>query len=104
MPEALPPDVAAVRDWLGGQNLTVPDELVAECLDVALEQQADACVVDPYTSSLRYAALRRTARIIAARPHALGTIDAGDFGVSRLSRWDAEVTAAESPYLRGGFA
>lgn len=99
---ATPPTSADLVAWLGNRADTIPADLLEEALEVALERQAAECVVDPYSASLRYAALRRAARHLAARPHALGTVDSGDFGASRIARWDAEVTTHEAPYLRGG--
>lgn len=98
-----PPDVDAVLEWLGASGAPPSQALVADALAVALLEQSQVNVIDPYTEALRYAALRRTARILAARPHTLGTIDAGDFGTLRLSRWDAEIQSAEAATLRGAF-
>jgi hypothetical protein len=103
---ATPPTSADVLEWLGAQpGAPAPSpELVDDALEVALLQQAQVNIVDPYTAALHYAALRRTARILAARPHTLGTVDAGDYGTLRIARWDAEIQSAEADTLRGGFA
>lgn len=78
---------------------------LADAVAVAIEAQAAACVVDPYTEGLAYAATRRAARVYAARQAPLGQVNLGDdYGVVPLPRWDAEVRQAEAPYLRGSFA
>jgi hypothetical protein len=97
----VPPDVDAVAEYLGlpAETVGLPDALA-----VALVEQAARCVVEPYDAALRYAAVRRAARVYAARNHVLGTVDAGDFGTFRIARWDAEIEAAEAHALAGGFA
>jgi hypothetical protein len=95
------PTVDDLAEWLGVPPAT---EFLDVSLLVAIDRQDAACVVEPYTEALRYACLRRAARAYAARPHTLGTVDGGDFGVQRIARWDAEIQDAEAGYLRGAFA
>jgi hypothetical protein len=99
-----PPTVADIAAYLGVGADLLDADLAAECLASALRDQAAGCVVSPYTVSLRYAAIRRTARRLAARQAPLGLSDLGDLGAASLPRWDAEISTAEADYLRGGFA
>ena len=98
---AIPPTVEDVAAYLG---LAAEPDGLADDLDSALERQASRCVVDPYTMPLRQAAIRRAARAWAARGHVLGTIDAGDFGMVGIARWDVEISDYEAAYRRPGFA
>ena len=82
-----------------------PDDEYGLAVTIAVAGQQHRCVVDPYDPQLHAAALRRAARWLAARGHALGVVDMGDYaGIARISRWDSEADAYEAPFLRGGFA
>lgn len=74
------------------------------CLSAALEQQESVCDTSRYTDSLALAAIRRTARAMAARSAPGGFVQLGDFGSAPLPRWDAEIERYEADYRHGGFA
>jgi hypothetical protein len=97
-----PPTLSDLYVWL-----SVPptdDQTYGDALAAALEQQQARCECDPYTVGLRLGALRRAARILAARGAPLGVQDLGDFGSAAIMRWDALIQEAEADRLRGPFA
>ena len=98
------PDVSDLREYLGLENNPYPDEQLGSALDAALEMQRDRCVWDLYEAPLYEAALRRAARILAARGAPLGMMDLGEFGSTPLVRWDTQIEELEAEYRRGGFA
>lgn len=99
---AAPPDIDDLRAWLPGAQ--VDDAAAADALQAALEAQSARCRTDPYTAGLRIAALRRAARILAARHAPLGTVDNGELGAVYLPATDPETEALERPHLLGPFA
>ena len=102
---AVPPTVDDLVDWLGGAAAVTIDPVVGQlAIDRATSEQAQTCVVDPYTVSLRGAALRRAARVLAARRAPLGALDLGDLGGGFLPRWDQEIETAEASRRMGAFA
>ena len=93
------PTEADVIAYLGLTPGTEDAAQVTEALESALAAQERACTVQPYPATLRRAAIRRTARSLAARSVPLGYIsDLGEFGgAATLRRWDAEVEELEGP-------
>jgi len=100
--DAAIPTVADLLAYMGDPPISTAD--AAEALTAALDQQAGACVVDPYTQELRYAAMRRAEALLTARSAPLGQVDMGAFGTFPLIRWDAKVEQLESDYRKGPFA
>ena len=96
------PTVEDLLDYMGNPPITTAEAEAA--LDAALQQQAALCVVDPYTVSLRYAALRRAEGLLTARSAPLGQVDMGAFGAYPLIRFDAKVEQLEADYRLGAFA
>lgn len=103
MPAPVPPTRADLLAYLG-TGYHDPGAPLDDALAAAIESQASRCVVDPYTSSLRQACLRRAASILAAANAPLGVTDLGDYGTTPIPRWDAITQSLEAPYLRPGFA
>jgi hypothetical protein len=95
----LPPTVDDLADWL-----KVPADTAGleDALTAAIDGQAAACIVDPYYSGLREAALHRAAREWSSRPFPLGTQDIGDWGPVRIGR-DPLIAELEADYRRGPF-
>jgi hypothetical protein len=96
---AVPPTLEELAEWL-----KVPDTTpgLADALAAAIELQAAANVVDPYTQALHEAALHRAAREFSSRPYPLGTQDLGDFGPVRIGR-DPLIAELEADTRRGTF-
>jgi len=99
---ATPPAVADLLDYMDDPPIAAAD--AQEALDAAIDMQAAACVVEPYTQSLRYAALRRAEGLLTARSAPLGQVDMGAFGSMPLIRFDAKVEQLEADHRRGNFA
>jgi len=99
---AAAPTVADLLAYMNDPPIDTAD--AQEALDAALDQQAAVCVVDPYTASLRYAAMRRAEGLLTARSAPLGQVDMGAFGAMPLIRFDAKVEQLEADYRKGPFA
>lgn len=105
MAVALPPTAEDLLDWLGltASNYSLQD--AEDAVATAVEEQAARCIIDPYTSSLREAALRRGARVLAGRGAPQGVINLGPMGGPMpIVRWDALIEEMEADYRRGGFS
>ena len=106
-----PPTRADLLDWLGlTEPGTSPDDYDL-ALAVAMEQQAARCTWDtgesperPYTAGLHHAALRRAAKMLAAKGMSLGVFDSGDYGTQFQPRWDQQIEDSEMDHRTGGFA
>lgn len=98
-----PPTRADLAEWLGVPDTGTPGDVWDLALQVAREQQTARCRVQPYTAGLHAAALRRAARVLAARGFALGAVDSGDLPMF-LPRWDAEIEAYEGDHRWGPVA
>lgn len=81
---------------------TPPDDYDL-ALAVAVEQQEARCVTAPYTDSLKAAALKRAARLLAEAGAPLGVAAAGDFGAYPVMR-AYDVDRLEAPYMRAPVA
>lgn len=95
-----PPDRADLLGWLGLSDPgTSPDDYDM-ALQVALADQAQRCVTDPYAAGLHHAALRRAAKILAGKGMSLGVFDSGDYGRAFLPRWDQLIEDSEADYRK----
>ncbi len=104
MPDAAGiPTLPEIRKW-AQISAEVTDEQLQQALDAEVALQGDNCTwagapdgarPKPLTQSL----MRRVAREVAARDNALGVVQDAEFGPSRLSAWDAEITRLERPYV-----
>ena len=101
-----PAPVPVVGDLLDFLNLdaSYDPQAAEDALAAGLEVQRSLCDIQPYTASLREAALRRAAMILVARSAPLGQVDGGNFGSMYLPRWDNLVERLEADYRRGAFA
>jgi hypothetical protein len=64
--------------------------------DAAVEEQCQACYVDPYTPALADALVYRVQNKLAGAAHTLGTYDTGgDFGVQYTPQYDPRIDKAE---------
>lgn len=104
MPVTSPPTVDDLADYLALADAPYPVDQLQAAYDAATDEQAARCVVDPYTSALGEALLRRAAAILAARGAPLGVNDLGQFGSTPLMRWDPKVDTLEADHLKGSFA
>ena len=98
------PDVAALLAYLQLDENNYDTADAQDALDAALEVQASLCVVDPYTTALAQAALRRAAALLTAKGAPLGQVDSGAFGSMPLIRYDAMIERLEAHYRKGPFA
>ena len=98
---ATPPTPAEVAGYMQIDEST---PLLAAACATAVAMQASVVDTTDYPDPLHYAALRRAARWMAARSSPLGMIDLGDLGAMHVPQWDAEIQAAERPYLLETFA
>lgn len=98
------PTVQDLLDYLGLTTSNYDQVQAQEALTAALDVQQSLCNVDPYEQSLREAALRRAAAILAGRGAPLGTVDQGPFGTTNLLRYDAHIERLEADYRFGEFA
>ena len=99
----VPPDRAALFEWLRRSDDGAPGDVHDLALATALGNQTAWCDTTTYDEGLRAAALRRAARFLAARGIALGSTDT-EYGQYSLRRWDAEIEGYEAPHRHGGFA
>lgn len=98
------PVVQDLLDYLGLTTSNYDADEAQNALTAALDVQASLCEVDPYVATLREAALRRAAAILAGRGAPLGTVDQGPFGTTNLIRYDAHVERLEADRRLGEFA
>jgi hypothetical protein len=99
---ALPPDLSAVTAYLG-EDCSYTSEEISDALDAETAAQAARCIIPvDYPHDLGQALKRRVARNLAARsvPVAQFTSYEGGATATRVTRYDAEVTRLEAPYLR----
>lgn len=96
----VPPTTADLAAYIKTDRVSEAD--LAGALASALESQAKRCYVDPYNNDLYEAALRRAARILAARGAPLGALDLGPMGSSPLVRYDAVIEELEGPDRKPG--
>ena len=97
------PTRADLAQWLGVPDPGTPGDAWDIALSAAREQQTARCVMAPYSWSLHAAALRRAARILAAKGFTLGAVDAGDMPMY-LPRWDVEIETYENDARLGPIA
>lgn len=93
------PTVDDLAEWL---KIPANTTGLADALAAAIEMQAAANIVDPYTFGLREACLHRAAREFSSRPFPLGTQDLGEYGPVRIGR-DPLIAELESDTRRGTF-
>ena len=104
MPFDTPPTRADLFAWVGGVDVGTPGDVYDLALETAALGQGADCIWELYTADLHAAALRRAARVLAARGLALGRMEGGDFGPAFVPQWDAEIERYEKDYRRGPFA
>lgn len=105
MPDALGlPTLPEIRAW-SQISAQVTDEQLQQALDAEAALQASTCAWPGMTQGARRPAaltqslMRRCAREIVARDNALGVMQDPEFGATRLSAWDGEITRLERPYV-----
>jgi hypothetical protein len=98
-----PPTRVDLFAWLEQVDAGEPGDVYDMALAIALEQQQSRCQWDTYSVSLHGAALRRAARWLALRGHALGALSNDDM-LGFVPRWDVGVTAGEANYVLGAWA
>lgn len=97
---AAPPSAVDLADRL---RIDPSTDGLADAVAAALASQSADCVTEPYTVSLREAAIRRAVREWSSRPFPLGIADMSDLGAVRVGR-DPLIAELEAPYRRAGFA
>lgn len=88
-----------VRDLADRLRVDPSADGLPDCLAAALDAQAARCQTEPYTVSLREAALRRAVREWASRAFPLGVAETTDMGAVRVGR-DPLITELEAPHRR----
>lgn len=104
---ATPPDVPAIRAYLGDNGPSYSDSEVGEALAAETAAQAAVCRipadVGPYPADLDEALCRRVAHNLAVRAVPLGVeariTDVGA-AITRVGGPDAEVRRLEGPYRK----
>ena len=98
----VPPDMSAVRAYLGDTSAT--DEEIADALEAEQASQARACTIPAdYPPDLAQALKRRVARNLAARSVPLvnlTTFEGGGSSNMRVPWRDAEIARLEAAYRR----
>jgi hypothetical protein len=98
----VPPDMSAVRSYLGDTSAT--DEEIADALEAEQAAQARACTIPAdYPPDLAQALKRRVARNLAARSVPLvnlTTFEGGGSSNMRVPWRDAEIARLEAAYRR----
>lgn len=99
---ATPELTQAVRDWIQVPVTVMQDPQLQQVIDAETLLQARACTVGAeLTPDLVQAIYRRVAREVAARGVPLGILGAdSEFGPTRLSSFDAEISRLEGPYRK----
>lgn len=96
-----PPELEAVRAWLGVPATTITDDQLQGVLDAELGAQAALCQVDPWAPELTQALFRRCGREVAAMALPLGVIGADpEYGSATLPRYDVEIERLERPFRK----
>jgi len=96
----VPPTTVDLAKYIKTDRVSEDD--LGAALSSALGAQAKRCYVDYYSPELFEAALRRAARILAARGAPLGALDLGPMGSSPLVRFDAVIEELEGPDRKPG--
>lgn len=104
----IPPNLAAVKVYLGDNGPSYSDDVIQEALTAETAAQADVCRIpgeagDAYPAALDEALCRRVAHNLAVRAVPLGVeariTDVGA-AVTRVGGPDAEVRRLEGPYRK----
>lgn len=104
----IPPNLAAVKAYLGDDAPSYDDSAIQEALTAETAAQADVCripgaVGDAYPAALDEALCRRVAHNLAVRAVPLGVeariTDVGA-AITRVGGSDAEVRRLEGPYQK----
>lgn len=93
-----PPELAAVRAWIGVPASVVPDGQLETVLAAERGAQAELCRIEPWTDQLTQALYRRVGRQVAAMGLPLGVVSPdSEYGGANLPRYDVEIERLERP-------